>query len=124
MRRQVVDALGHLGADRQDFMLHSDRVLAQKLNQSLDDAGAVQIHSNFNNKGEASVYKLLQAHNRRGFDKLLAQVVTKLVGHDVRENVHHDMDEGSGEVDPAILVNRRFLFKPFLDHSAASLVKG
>lgn len=61
MCREVEDVLRHLGANCQDLLVKGGRLAAEHLNESLDGTGAMQVHGDLNDRGQAGVDELLQA---------------------------------------------------------------
>lgn len=84
----------------------------------------MQIHRNVDNEWQARVDQLAQALHRSRFNQFLTQVVAKLIRHNLVQEVYHDMYEPCCKDRSTVFVGSGFLFKPLLDHAAASLIKG
>ncbi len=82
--RQVKDILRHLRSNSQDLVVQGLGSLAQHFDQSLDSSCAMQIHGDFDKIVEAGVHKLLNSMDRSRLNELLAEIVSKLVGHHLR----------------------------------------
>ena len=121
MRRKIEDALGHFSADRKYLIMKSRRLGAQHLNQGLNAPRSVQVHRDFDERGHDGLDKLLERGHRAHFDQLLAQVIPKLIHHDLREYFEHDMDQAGSE---NLTILHLVLLELSLDHSAASLIVG
>ena len=91
-------------------------------NEGLDDSGSVQVHGDLNQGGEDGLDELLEGRNGAHFDQLLAKVVSKLVDHDIWEDVEHDVDKACGEVANSDFV-RDISLQLLLDHTAACLIE-
>ena len=121
VRRKIEDILGHFSANHYYLIMKSRRLGAQHLNQGLNAPRSVQVHRDLDERGHDGLDKLLERGHRAHLDQLLAQVVPKLVHHDLWEYFEHDMDQAGGE-NFAIL--HLVLLELSLDHSAASLIVG
>ena len=83
----------------------------------------MQVHRNLDKAAQSRFNKLLEAVHGGDLNKLLAKVVTKLVGHDVWEYVEHHMDEACGKATLISLLTVSLL-KQLLNASASSLIEG
>ena len=97
MRREIEDALGHFGSDRENLVVKLARLLTQHLNQGLNAARSVQVHRDLDELGYDGFDELLECRDRADFNKLLAQVVAELVHHDLGQHLEHDVDEALRE---------------------------
>lgn len=68
------------------------------------------------------MHKLLETGGRGHLDELLAEIVAKLVGHHVGEDVEHHVDKRGGEETLTCLVCLAIL-ELLLNHAATSLIK-
>ena len=82
--RQVKDILRHLRSYSQDLVVQGLGSLAQHFDQGLDSSCAMQIHGDLDKIVEAGVHKLLNSMDRSRLNELLAEIVSKLVGHNLR----------------------------------------
>ena len=79
------------------------------------------VHRYIHNRGKNCMNELLQCLNWAHFDQLLAKVVTKLVSHDIRQNVEHTVDDSSCEGRHPCLWST--ILDSLLNHPTASLIE-
>jgi hypothetical protein len=90
--REVEDILRHLGAKSQNFVVESGWLFAKDLDEGLNGPGSMKVHGNLDDVRQARVDQLLDAGHWGHLDELLAQVVAKLVHHDVGHDIEHHMN--------------------------------
>ena len=120
---EVEDVLGHLGAKGEDFLVKSGGLVAKNLDESLNGAGSMEVHRNLDDGGNDGLNEEFERLDIAAFNQLLTEIVAKLVGHDLREDVKHDSEEGGGKLVFQLTLSE-VLLKLTLDHAAASLIKG
>ena len=118
---EVEDALGHLGADGQDFAMKRGGLRAEHLYERLDAARPMQVHRDVDEGGDDGLDELAERFDRADLNELLAQVVAELVHHDLWQHLLHDVDEAGGE---NVALVGLIVLQLALNHATPRLVVG